>query len=126
MAQPAEVVDVRALPADLTTVGALARRALEARRRGARLEVRGAGPELRELLALVGLVGLDAVLLGPASAGAGEGSVEVVGQAEVGEERGADEVGDARDPAVTHAEDVDRPRLQPAPGARGLVLGEGG
>ena len=115
MAQPLEVVDVTTMPADLATVGVLARRRLAAQRRGARLEVRGAGPELQRLLELVGL---DAVLLGPG------GSGQVVGQPEGGEQLGADEVRDARDPALAHAEDVDRPRLPPRPVRRGLVLRE--
>ena len=120
MAQPPEVVDARAMPADLVAVGDLARRRLAAQRRGVRLSVLGASPQLRALLVLVGL---DAVLLGPE---AGEqGSVEVVGQPEGGEELGAEEVRDARDPALAHAEDVDRPRLPPGAVGGGLVLREG-
>jgi len=125
MTRPLEVTDASAMPADLTTVGVLARRSLAARRRGADLRVQGAGPRLRELLELAGL---DAVLLDPPQGrrSGGAGSVEVVGEAEVGEEGGTDEVRDARDLAVAHAEDVDRPRLPPRPDAGGLVLRESG
>ena len=124
MTRPLEVTDASSMPADLATVGVLARRALAARRRGADLRVQGAGPHLRELL---GLAGLDALLLGlDDRRSAVAGSVEVVGEAEVGEEGGADEVRDARDLAVAHAEDVDRPRLPPGPDAGGLVLRERG
>jgi osmoprotectant transport system substrate-binding protein len=52
---PAIVVQARTLPVDARTVEALARLALAARRRGRRLEVKGAGRELRALLAFVGL-----------------------------------------------------------------------
>ena len=134
MAQPLEVVDAGTLPADLTTVAALARQHLEARRRGRALLVRGVDPQLRALLVLVGL---DGVLLGaspdrsaahctehrgPARAG----SLQVVGEAEEGEQLRAEEVRDARDPAVAHAQDVDRPRFPPGAAASRLVLGEGG
>ncbi|GAA2784587.1 STAS domain-containing protein [Streptomyces showdoensis] len=44
--------------ADLGVVDALARLRLAARRRGHRLTFRGAGPELRSVLELVGLGGL--------------------------------------------------------------------
>jgi ABC-type transporter Mla MlaB component len=49
------VCDASDLPADVGTVDLLARRQLEARRAGLRLEVRGASAELRELLDLAGL-----------------------------------------------------------------------
>jgi anti-anti-sigma regulatory factor len=47
--------------ADLATVGALARAAVNTRRTGARLRVVNVSPELRDLIALAGLRG---VLLG--------------------------------------------------------------
>lgn len=47
--------DARNLPADLTTVNALARVALVACRKGCRLQVVGASPELERLLAFAGL-----------------------------------------------------------------------
>ena len=53
-------VEVGALCPDLVTVDCLARLALMARRQGGRIAVRGASPELREL---VELAGLDEVLL---------------------------------------------------------------
>jgi anti-anti-sigma regulatory factor len=54
--------DVGHVPcAGIATVGVLARAALNARRRGDRLRVVNASQELQEL---IGLAGLDAVLLG--------------------------------------------------------------
>jgi len=64
--------DAGGLPADLTTVDRLARLALAARRLGCRLVLERASAELG---ALVCLLGLDEVL-----------GVEVVGQAEQGEQ----------------------------------------
>jgi hypothetical protein len=55
---PRVVVHGQALPADAATLDALARLALGARRQGARLEVRGATAELRELAAFLGLAGV--------------------------------------------------------------------
>jgi anti-anti-sigma regulatory factor len=49
------VVDVGGAPADLTTVEALVRLELTARRRGCRVCLCGASPELAALLALCGL-----------------------------------------------------------------------
>ncbi|MFI8827533.1 STAS domain-containing protein [Streptomyces sp. NPDC053431] len=56
-AEPGRVVcEIGGLgPADLAVVDALARLRLTARRRGHRLEFRGAAPELRGILELVGL-----------------------------------------------------------------------
>ena len=48
--------------ADLTTVGALSRARVNARRLGTRLRVVNASPELRELIVFAGLAG---ALLGP-------------------------------------------------------------
>jgi ABC-type transporter Mla MlaB component len=71
---------------DVGTIDALARMALTARRCGSRLELRGTRPDLRELLALVGLEGL---------------AVEVVGQAEEREEaRRVEEEGNPGDPVA--------------------------
>jgi anti-anti-sigma regulatory factor len=59
---PQEPVDVSALGAvDLGTLGALARRQLQARREGREIRLLGAGAELLELLELTGLT---EVLLG--------------------------------------------------------------
>jgi ABC-type transporter Mla MlaB component len=50
------LIDVRAmLGDDLRTIDLLARLAVEARRAGQRVELRGAPAELRQLLALIGL-----------------------------------------------------------------------
>ncbi|MEU8759909.1 STAS domain-containing protein [Streptomyces sp. NPDC048659] len=60
-AEPADVVcELAGLdpPGGLAAVDALARLRLAARRRGHRLTFRGAGPELRSVLGLVGLGGL--------------------------------------------------------------------
>ena len=48
-------VDVADLPCDAVTVDALARLALAARRGGSRVRLIGASPELRELVAFMGL-----------------------------------------------------------------------
>jgi ABC-type transporter Mla MlaB component len=53
--------DVRGVPPDAVTVDALARLQLGARRSGCVVRLRGASPELRELVALMGL---SAILLG--------------------------------------------------------------
>ena len=47
--------DVQSVPADAVTVDALARLQLAARRHGCQVRLRGASPELRELLAFMGL-----------------------------------------------------------------------
>jgi len=47
--------DVRDVPADAVTVDALARLHVAARRTGCRVRLRGASPELRDLLAFMGL-----------------------------------------------------------------------
>ncbi len=61
------VCDVGAVVgSDLATVDALAQLALVARRRGCRVQLRHASPELRELLALAGLA--DVVRCAPGSA----------------------------------------------------------
>jgi anti-anti-sigma regulatory factor len=53
---PTLVIDVGGVrAADVGTIGALARVALDARRRGDRIQIVGASPELVELLALSGL-----------------------------------------------------------------------
>ena len=71
---------------DVATVDALARMALAARRRGSRLELDGARPDLRELLLLVGLAEL---------------AVEVVGEPEEREVAlRVEEEGDPRDPVT--------------------------
>ncbi|MFL5824463.1 MAG: STAS domain-containing protein [Solirubrobacteraceae bacterium] len=48
-------VEVDGIAADAVAVDALARLELAARRHGCRVTVRGTGPELRELIELVGL-----------------------------------------------------------------------
>jgi hypothetical protein len=78
--------DVGHCCADLATANALARAHVNGRRLGARLQVVNASPELRELIALLGLAD---VLLGRGQ-----------GQAEEGEEPlGVEEGGEADDPA---------------------------
>ena len=47
--------DVAGVPADALTVDALARLRLAARRRQCQVRLRGASPELRELVAFLGL-----------------------------------------------------------------------
>jgi ABC-type transporter Mla MlaB component len=69
---------------DLALVDALVRFELVARRAGARLRVRGAPAELRDLLELVGL---DDVL-----------ELEPLGEAEPGEQLGVEEVMEPGDP----------------------------
>jgi ABC-type transporter Mla MlaB component len=60
-ARPREAVcDVDGVPADAVTVDALARLQLAARRAGCTIRLRGASPELR---ALVAFLGLDDVLV---------------------------------------------------------------
>jgi ABC-type transporter Mla MlaB component len=62
---PADAVafcDVSSVPADAVTVDALARLQLAARRRGSIVHLRNASPELRDLVALMGLT---AVLVEP-------------------------------------------------------------
>jgi anti-anti-sigma regulatory factor len=54
--------DVSGAPAEVATVDALARLTLDARRRGCRIVLQGVSPELR---ALVGLVGLESILITP-------------------------------------------------------------
>lgn len=86
------VCDVGALRrADAVTVEALARLQLTARRRGSRLVLRGARPDLVSLLALAGL---DDVVGVPAT------SVQVRREAESGEEVGVEEIRDADDPSL--------------------------
>ena len=47
--------DAHSVPADAVTVDALARLQLAARRRGCQVRLRGASPELRDLLGFMGL-----------------------------------------------------------------------
>jgi ABC-type transporter Mla MlaB component len=47
--------DVREVPCDAVTIDALARLQLAARRAGCRVRLRGASPELRDLVAFMGL-----------------------------------------------------------------------
>ncbi len=110
------VCDVSALAdPDAATVDALARLQLTARRNGRCIRLRGAGDELQALLALMGL---GDVL--PCEAG----SVEPSRQAEQREQtRGVQEEADPADPPARELEDLERPRLEPALGAR-LVLPE--
>ena len=86
--------DVRSVTRpDAAAVDALARLQLIARRRGRRIGLRGASPELRELLALMGL---SEVL--PCAEGSG---LETVGEAEQREPAGGvQEEGDAGDPVA--------------------------
>lgn len=86
------VCDVGALPrADLRTIDALARLALEARRRGRELRIDGASEELRGLVALAGLAEVLPCLVTL--------RVEMVGQLEERKEAGGvEEERDSRDP----------------------------
>jgi anti-anti-sigma regulatory factor len=85
------VCDVRAVAADVVAVEALVGAALTARRLGSRLRLRGASPELADLLALCGLT--EPLL----AAGGGRG-LEAQGQAEEGEPpRGVEERDEPRD-----------------------------
>lgn len=83
--------DVRSVTnPDAATIDALARLQLGARRRGRRIGLLDASPELRELLALVGL---SEVVPGS--------GLEAVGEAEEREPaRGVEEEGDAGDPVA--------------------------
>jgi hypothetical protein len=72
--------------ADLALVDTLLRLQLQARRRGARVVLRGASEQLRELLAFAGLAGLLGV------------EVEPRRQPELSEELGKDEVVQPCDP----------------------------
>ena len=54
-AQATIVLDVRGMPCDVTTIDALARFQLAARRRGQRLRLRAVSDELSTLIAFVGL-----------------------------------------------------------------------
>jgi STAS domain-containing protein len=95
------IVDVSAIAApDCGTVDALARIQLGAQRIGHRVVLRGATPELLEL---VDLAGLGDVL--PTEPGSG---VEVPREAEKREEaRGVQEEGDPADPAVRQLEHLE-------------------
>ncbi len=85
---PAVVCDLSGVTgADMGTVDALAQLQLAVRRHGGQLELHGACPRLRELLALSGLDDVLAV-------------EQVVGQVEQPEQVGAEEVGDRGDPAT--------------------------
>ena len=101
---------------DLRTLDGLARLDLAVRRAGARLELVGAGADLRALLCFTGLA--DVLAGGPS------GRVEVQGQPEDAEVVGTDEVGDAADPSVPDLEQVDGPGVEEPGGRAGLVLGE--
>jgi hypothetical protein len=102
---------------DLVLVDVLSRLRLAAGRLGAVLVVLGAGKELEQLLALLGL--LAVVPLAPAAAS------ERGRQPEPREEPGIEEVVDVGDPAVAQLEDLDAPGRE-LPGGAGLVLGESG
>lgn len=87
-ARPRVVVrDVSGYDADVPTVESLARLQLVLQRCGCQLRLSGAGPELQDLLELMGL--RDVVRCG-----------EMVGQTEQREQGRAEEVGDADDPAL--------------------------
>jgi hypothetical protein len=100
--------------ADLALVDLLARVCLQAGRLGARVVVLPGGTGLEALLEITGLAGI--VPLARSEPG---------GQAETLEQAGVEEVVYVRDPAVAQLEDLQRPGLQTAVGAAGLVLGEG-
>jgi hypothetical protein len=75
----------------LSVVDDLARLALSARRQGCSIWLRAAGPELLDLLDLAGLTG---IVRGPGPA------LEVVGEAEGGEQVGVEEVVVPDDPVA--------------------------
>jgi hypothetical protein len=115
---PCVVVDVSCYRTpDLPLVDALLRVRLVTCRLGAGLLVVGAGPDLRRLLALLGL--LSVVPLGVAEAS------ERGRQPEALEQPRVEEVVDVHDPPVPQLEHLDRPGFEP-PAGGGLVLGEGG
>jgi hypothetical protein len=128
------LADVGDLTADCAALDALARVQLTVRRAGADMVLEHASADLQALLGLTGLAGALPLAAAPlqaaqataptAAGGAGPVSVQVVGEAELGEEGGVDEVRDAGDPAVAHLEQVDRPRLAPPLDPAGLVLRE--
>lgn len=80
---------------DAVVVDGLARLQLAARRSGSRVVLRGASPHLHSLLALTGLT--DVVPVCAVRSGSG---VEVVREAEVGEEPGVEEVRDPDHPPI--------------------------
>lgn len=87
------VVDVSQVTRpDIATIGALARLELAVRRRGCRVELRGANGALRDLLALAGLT--DVLPLDPRLLAVDEG------QPEQREQPGQQEVRDVGDPTV--------------------------
>ena len=72
--RPSEIiVDAGALPPDVRVVGALARLHLDAARHGARIHIRDASIELREIIALCGLA--EVFPEARADAGSGESRV---------------------------------------------------
>ncbi|HET6950739.1 MAG TPA: STAS domain-containing protein [Acidimicrobiales bacterium] len=92
------VCDVSAVAdADLGMVDSLARLQLLAIRRGRRVSLRRASDDLR---ALLDLLGLRDVVPSCAPGGPGASVLEVVGQAEEGEQPGVEEVGDPGDPVA--------------------------
>ena len=103
---------------DVLTIDALARLQLVAIRSGRRLWLRHAPDELRKLIALLGLAGV--LPLGAPL------RLETVGQAEEREQcRGVQEEDDPPDLVARQVEDLEGPRLVPAPWG-GLVLPERG
>jgi anti-anti-sigma regulatory factor len=110
------LADVGDLTASGAALDALARVQLTVRRAGADLVLEHASPDLLALLDLTGLAGAL-----PLAA-----SVEVLREAELGEQGGVHEVRDAGDPALAHLEQVDRPGLAATLDLAGLVLRERG
>jgi STAS domain len=115
---PRVVVDVGGYrKPDLVLVDVLARLRLVAGRRGARLVVLGASPELEQLLAFVGLLAVV-----PLQA---EKTSELRREPEAREQPGVEEVVDMGDPVVAELDHLDAPGREP-PAGPGLVLGEAG
>jgi ABC-type transporter Mla MlaB component len=112
------VCDVTSPPEpDASTVDALARSALTARRLGRRIVLRDAPSRLLELVALMGLAD---VLRCPVGLPLG-----MVGQTEEREEPGrVEEERQAGDPSVRDVEDLERPRFVPSARPAGLPLPE--
>lgn len=112
---------------DLAVIERLARLRLDARRRGCGFRLRNPCADMVALIEFLGLAGVfgtdgtdddvvadqDGAGAGTTRARAGATSVEVVGQAEGGEQARVEEVVEAGEPAVADLDDLDRERRPP-------------